>query len=268
MSLYRIAVRCCIVEMLRNQTLIGDNVHDSVISAFDLDHDGKVIMKPPSEGTQEGDVTSEDGKPFIAVYTSGLADKKAFSDYLDNGPIELSIEWGVSTLMCEYNDKGESTLVGVGLRATDDSIEFMLDLVWRQIATTFHDENNKWSEHLRKLISGTQSMQRLSVANDAEGTRVAGHQAKIVYDLPDDPKGTEQQDLMNFLDDLEQSDRESHREKATMIKGLLGAVDQEEVDRSIQKHNLSKPEAKSLFGWHGELYEPSPPPADEGASNA
>lgn len=174
MSLTRIAVRMALVEALKGQTLVGDNVRDSVIGALEVRGDGAL--------------RSDEEKPFIAVYTDAakVENDIELRSLKENGLTEIVLEWGVTTAMLVTDDdSGETTIVG--LPATDDALEFNLDLVGRQIRDVLTDPDNAWAEIYRGLCFRYFKVERARAANAENGIRVAGQQLKLTAALADDP---------------------------------------------------------------------------------
>lgn len=176
MSLARIAVRLALVEALRANTLVGGNVHDSIIGAFEADADGTL--------------RTDEERPFIAVYTDAAKVEAEIElrSMKENGRTEIVLEWGVTAAMSATDpETGESIIEGVGIPATDDAMEFQMDLVGRQIADVLTDPDNEWAEIFRSFCFSFASIDRERASNDRDGIRLAGHQMKITAALIDDP---------------------------------------------------------------------------------
>lgn len=175
MSLVRIAARIALVEALRGRTLVGDNVHDSTIGAFD-DRDGALV--------------SNQSRPFIAVYSdSSMSAEAQFRTTAESGTTDFLIEFGIaSTMTVTERQTGESHIVP-GIPATDDNMEFSLDLIGRQVANALVDPANQWAEIWRDIASGGyREVELRRRANAEDGTRLAGHQLRIAARLMVEPQ--------------------------------------------------------------------------------
>src|SRR5690606_36217188 len=84
-------------------------------------------------------------------------------------------------------DTGVSTVIGIGIPATDPALEFYLDCVGRQIAVALSDPDNAWAEIWRGLSSSVLKIERKRTSDAASGTRIAAHQLVITLDLLPDP---------------------------------------------------------------------------------
>lgn len=177
MSFGRIAARLLLVQALKGNTLVGDNVRDSLIGGIDIAADGTVRTD------QEG--------PFIAVYTDAAKTEQGQIDLRslkENGRVEIVLEWGITAAMTETDpDTDESVIVSLGFPATDAAMEFHMDMVGRQIADILTDPDNAWSDLFRSLCYNFVQVDRSRVGNDGDGVRLAAHQMKITAELLDDP---------------------------------------------------------------------------------
>lgn len=177
MSLIRIAARIAAVQALKGNTLVGDNVLDSEIGALDV--------------TADGDVRTDEDKPFITVYTDTGTTKNANGELramLMNGETEFLFEAGITAAHTETDQEtGESTLIGIGIPATDSAFEFHLDMVARQIGDALTDPENAWADVFRKFTRSFIAVERMRVSNDNQGVRLAAQQVKITVDLIVDP---------------------------------------------------------------------------------
>ncbi|WP_242221694.1 hypothetical protein [Shinella zoogloeoides] len=175
MSLTRIAARLAAVYALRGKTLVGDNVLDSQIGALDI--------------TADGELRTDEEKPFISVYADAAkSDDNVLRSWTDNGATDFLFEMGVTAAHTEFNDEtGETTLVGVGIPATDAAFEFLLDVVARQIGDTLSDPENEWAEIFRKFHRGNARIERARTSGDGSGIRLAAQQIRLTVDLVADP---------------------------------------------------------------------------------
>jgi hypothetical protein len=212
MSLVRIATRTVLVEALKGRTLVGDNVHDSKIGVLDIAGDGTIR-------------TSED-KPFLAVYTDAAqATDIDIRSMKENGQTEILFEMGVTAAMTETNDDGVSLIVGVGVPATDRALEFLLDLLARQIADILTDPDNTWAEIYRGLVSRIVKIERARAGNVVDGQRLAGQQIKVIAELIEDPVKGEplavDTPFALFLAAIEASEDEDLRTQAALIRAQM-----------------------------------------------
>jgi hypothetical protein len=177
MSLNRIAARLAAVMALREaHTLVGDNVVDSQIGAIDVDADGNVK-------------TDED-KPFIAVYTDGArasGDISGLRALVPNGETEFLFEAGISQPMLYRDPDTEEVVAYPGIPATDDAYEFYLDVVARQIGDALTDPENGWAEIFRSFVNSYESIDRVRTSAEQKGAKLAATQIKIVANLFADP---------------------------------------------------------------------------------
>lgn len=197
MSLHRIAARIAAVQALRGKTLVGDNVLDSEIGAIDIGVDGSVS------------VDADLRKPFIAVYSDGAANKDgptsdATRALVPNGATDFLFEAGVTAVMTDVDpETDETTLVGIGIPATDPGFEFQLDIIMRQVTDCLSDPANEWADVFRGLCSRFISIERNRTSGE-QGTKLAAHQLKVTVDLlPDPVRGAELKPahpLMKFFD--------------------------------------------------------------------
>ncbi len=175
MSLTRIASRIAAVYALRGRTLVGDNVLDSQIGALDI--------------TADGELRTDEEKPFISVYADAAkSEENMLRSWTDNGATDFLFEMGVTAAHTEFNDEtGETTLVGVGIPATDAAFEFLLDVVARQVGDALTDPENEWAEIFRKFLRGVDRIERARTSGDGSGIRLAAQQIKVTADLIADP---------------------------------------------------------------------------------
>lgn len=172
----RIALRVAAVEALKGKTLVGDNVLDSQIGAIDVGADGSI--------------RTDQQKPFISIYVDGgkVEERQPIRALHMNGMSELAIEIGISAAMTETDEEtGVSTVVGIGIPATDPALEFFLDVVGRQVVNALTDPKGEWAEIWRRLSSNMIKIERKRASDLASGTRIAAHQLVLTLDLLPDP---------------------------------------------------------------------------------
>jgi hypothetical protein len=236
MSLIRIAARMSAVRALRGKTLVGDNVLDSQIGALDVG--------------ANGELRTEEDKPFISVYThSGKTTGSGLRALNGNGPTEFLFEAGVTAAMTETDpETGASTLIGIGIPATDGAFEFHLDLVARQIADALNDPDNEWAEIWRKCVNSVQSVERERTSGDGSGIRLAAQQIKVTADLFADPAtGATLADThplaLFFAKADEENDAVLHEAVDAMRAALVGVAPQWKLDQRRYGNTLTEGEA-------------------------
>lgn len=168
----RIALRMATIAALKGKTQVGDNVLDSEITALDVDAAGRL--------------TTEQERPFITVYTNNGAEEDVPLRQLHrSGRTDLVIETAIAATMAVRNEAGD-TEVAAGIPATDAAIEFMLDVIGRQIVNALSDPTNEWAQIWQSLSSSIVKIERKRTS-DSSGARVAAHQLVITLDLLPDP---------------------------------------------------------------------------------
>lgn len=175
MSLTMMALRICAVEALKAaNTLVGGNVLDSQISAFDL--------------TADGAMRSDQQKPFIAVYTDAAkAQDIARSGPRDNGRVDILFNCGVSaTMALTDKDTGDAEIVS-GVPATDAHFEAVLDVLDVEIARALVDPDNPWAQVFGGFIQTYVGKEMLRSSSSMEKVRIAAGQVKLTVDVFADP---------------------------------------------------------------------------------
>ncbi|MBP1852122.1 hypothetical protein [Rhizobium halophytocola] len=233
MSLARIALRIAAVEALKGQTLVGDNVLDSPNGALDI----------AADGTLRTDVDT----PFISVYTAeGRHANVTGRTLVENGECDLVFELAIASAMTELDEEtGASTIVGIGIPASDRSFEFFLDIVQRQIFDALTDPENVWAEIYRGLHYAVGKIEFSGARNTDDGQRLAGHQIRLTVMLADDPiKGevlSDQSALMRFVAALEGSDDASYQAQAATMRAVMcGGVDDRQMLQRIRGLTLAE----------------------------
>lgn len=210
----RIALRICVQEALRGQTLAGGNVLDSQFSALEVDSTGALI-------------TDQD-KPFVSVYTDGARISAGSGlELFGSATTDLVIEAGISgAMLAQDPETGER--VGVnGFLDTDSDMELQLDLMMRQIADTLTRPNSLWAEMARDFMD-VKSVERGRIGAKNGGVRVAGHELRISAELVKDPiigQSIDGTTFARFLDALLATEEERHaRIRGVMLAALAGDV--------------------------------------------
>ncbi|MBP0440685.1 hypothetical protein [Tianweitania sediminis] len=218
MSLARIALRIAAVEAIKGRTLVGEHVLDTPNGALDVQADGELRI-------------GIDEKPFVAVFTdAGSADDITGRSLIENGSCVLVIEAGISQAMTELNkETGTTTLLGIGIPASDAGFEFHLDVVQRQVMDALNDPDNAWAEIYRSLHYRVTKIEVGGKRNTDDGQRLAGHQTRITLDLIQDPVRGEpiepDSPLGMFFAAMQASGDAIYQAQATTMQGLVGGND-------------------------------------------
>lgn len=210
MSLTMIALRICAVEALKSaDTLVGDRVLDSQISAIDQTPDGKL--------------STDQQKPFIAVYTdSAVTDLGGHDGLRPNGKVELLFNFGVSvTMVTTDKETGASLIIGE-LPPTDANFEAVLDVLDTQILRALVSGTNTWAQIFGSFVKdyAKKSHLRSSAAN--ENVRLAAGQTKLIVETYADPiLGAPLAEGGRWQVFLEQMDKINHPQRG-LFKQALG----------------------------------------------
>ncbi|NIZ11084.1 hypothetical protein [Pseudooceanicola sp. HF7] len=175
MSLMMMALRIAAIEALKaGDTLVGHNVLDSQISAFD---------HPNGQGLR-----TDQQQPFIAVYTDAArVDGPGQVGLRGNGRVDILFNSGVAMTMTQTNRAtGEAEIVE-GLPATDAHFEAVLDLLDWQISSVLSDPKNPWSEVFRGFILSHVAKHHARSGSAADQVRVAAGQTKLRVEAFADP---------------------------------------------------------------------------------
>lgn len=174
MSLTMMAIRIAAIEAIKaGGTLVGSNVLDSQISAIDLTVDGKL--------------TSDQQRPFIAVYTDAAkASDLSSSGLRTNGNIELIFNCGVSLTMATTNKETGESQIEEGFPATDAHFEAILDVLGCQIMRSLGDPDNPWAQVFGDLCQLV-SKEQLRSSSAADKVRLAAGQIKLQVSALADP---------------------------------------------------------------------------------
>lgn len=174
MSLTRIAARIAAVQALKGRTMVGDNVLDSQIGALDVAADGSL--------------RSDEDRPFISVYTDAAkSENNNLRAFVANGIVEFLFEAGVTAAMQTLDPDTDESVIYPGIPGTDASMEFMLDIVMRQIGDALTDPDNEWAEIFRSFQMHEGTIERARTSNDNSGLRLAAQQLKLTVELFADP---------------------------------------------------------------------------------
>lgn len=208
--LVRLALRIAGVEALKGKTLVGDNVNDSHIGAIDIAADGAV--------------RTDQEKPFITVYSDdSRADDATLRDLRQNGHLDFVLEFGVTAAMTETDpDTGVTTVIGIGVPATDAALELSLDVTSRQIVNALTDPDNAWAERWRKLSNSVVKIEQRRAANTADGARLAARQLRITLDAKPDPVFG--QPLTGMWPDIRAAIANARPELTGTLDALFGAA--------------------------------------------
>lgn len=236
MSLTRITARIAAVQALKGRTLVGDNVLDSQIGALDI--------------TADGELRTDEERPFISVYADAAkADDAVLRSWVDNGATEFLFEMGITAAHTEFDEEtGNTTLIGVGIPATDAAFEFTLDVVARQVGDTLTDPENEWAEIFRKFHRGNGRIERARTSGDGSGVRLAAQQIKLTVDLVADPvRGVELKPTSPMA--LFFAKAETVPELATMVSLMKAQISGTEYDwqTALRRYGITKSEGDAML---------------------
>jgi len=176
MSLTMMALRICAVQALKaGNTLVGDNVLDSQISAIDQTADGRL--------------RSDQQRPFIAVYTDAAKSQDlAQTGLRANGRVDVMFNCGVSLTMAQTDKAtGEASIVE-GFPATDAHFEAVIDALDVQIGRVLTDPDNPWSQVFGDFVQAYVAKDHVRSSSAAENVRLAAGQTKLSIDVFADPR--------------------------------------------------------------------------------
>lgn len=176
MSLTMMALRIAAVQALKaGGTLVGDNVLDSQISAIDQ--------------TADGQLRSDQQRPFIAVYTDAAkAQDLGQTGLRSNGRVDIMFNCGVSVTMAETNkETGETQIVDL-FPATDANLEAVLDALDVQISRVLTDPDNQWAQVFGDFVQAYVGKEHVRSSSSAENVRLAAGQTKLTVDVFADPR--------------------------------------------------------------------------------
>ncbi len=181
MSIAKMALRISAVQALKAAgTLVGDNVFDSKISAFDH--------------TADGDLSTQQDRPFIAVYTEGGdAQELERSGLRSNGDVTLIFNFGVSiSMFVTDRETGGATLDGDGewlqaIPATDAQFEAILDVIEVQILRALVEPDNAWAQIFGRFVFGYVSKKSLRTNSKMDDVRIAAGQIRLTVSTIADP---------------------------------------------------------------------------------
>lgn len=239
MSITRIAVRMAAVQALKGATLVGSNVLDSEIGSLEVDADGNL--------------RSAEDMPFITVYTDAASTRdsdNALRAMMVNGATEIVFQTGITAAMTETDSiTDETKLIGVGTPATDQGLEFHLDMVARQIADALNDPDNVWAQIYQLFIQRMISVDRTCTSGADAGVRLAGHQIKIKVDLlVDPPKGGLKPGaaLARFFDAADGVEGAAFQAQVSFMKAQLSG-DPVDWKRAMQRYGLTRGDADAML---------------------
>lgn len=176
MSMTRTAIRIAAVEALKaGGTLVGDNVLDSQISVFDL--------------TADGQLRSDQQRPFIAVYTDAAqADLGGHTGLRGNGSLDILFNYGVSMTMAQTDrETGQADIVE-GYPATDSTFEAVLDVLDVQISRALVDPDNAWAQVFGDFVARYKTRKVVRSSSAAENVRLAAGQTRLSVEVFADPQ--------------------------------------------------------------------------------
>ncbi|MBT9383326.1 hypothetical protein KM176_05595 [Pseudooceanicola sp. CBS1P-1] len=176
MSLTMMALRIAAIKALKaGGTLVGDNVLDSQISAFDH--------------TAKGGLQTDQQRPFIAVYTDAAkADDLGQAGLRGNGVVDILFNTGVAMTMTQTNrDTGASEIME-GFPATDAHFEAVLDVLEWQLGRVLSDPDNPWADVFRGFVLSYAGKHHVRSSSAADQVRLAAGQTRLRVEVFADPR--------------------------------------------------------------------------------
>ena len=238
MSLVRIAARIAIRQALLGKTKVGDNVLDSQIGLID--------------SALAGEEDSPANKPFISIYADAGSSRESDNDlrsFSSNGLTDFMFEVGFSARHVTTDPDTDEAVVLEGIPATDDSFEFFLDMVVRQIGDALNDADDPWADLARRLIRKVSSIERAVATSGQRGVRVALHQMRVQVELIRDPlKGTPlstTHPMTTFFSLVEGMDEACRAKAAEMLAQLEDMPTA--LQSTVQRYGFTRQEAEALL---------------------
>ncbi len=176
MSLTMMALRIAAIEALKaGGTLVGDNVLDSQISAFD---------HPAQGGLQ-----TDQERPFIAVYTDAAkAHDLGQTGLRANGQVDILFNAGVAMTMTRSNRETGAAEIVEGFPATDAHFEAVLDVLEWQLGRVLSDPDNPWAQVFRGFVLADVAKHHVRSASASDQVRLAAGQTRLTVEVFADPR--------------------------------------------------------------------------------
>ena len=168
------ALRHCAVQAIKGATIFDQNVADSTFAALDM--------------TADGTLTTNEDRPWIAVYTDeGRAGGADVRSLRQNGALDFVVEFGIASAMTYIDpDTGASVIQGVNIPATDAAMELALDVVDAQIVAAL-TADTPWADVWRDISDGVTQIDRRRTAGADNGMRLAARQMRVTLKCKPDP---------------------------------------------------------------------------------
>lgn len=168
------ALRHCAVQAIKGATIFDQNVSDSTFAALDM--------------TADGDLVTNQDRPWIAVYTDeGRATDADARSLRQNGALDFVVEFGIASAMTTIDpETGASVIQGVNIPATDSAMEQALDLVDAQIVAAL-TADEPWADVWRDISDGVTQIERRRTAGADQGMRLAARQLRMTLICKPDP---------------------------------------------------------------------------------
>ena len=166
MSLARLALRLSTARALRDATLAGSRVFDSSIDPVDLR-------------------LSAERQPVITVYTDDHEEttRGRGEGIGGDASCDLVIEFAVAGLVSAPVDGGAALVIA----ETDEAMEFLLDLMERQIVSALTAGQGPWATLWRVFCVGVNRRMSRRGASAEDASRFAARQLTLTCDLLIDP---------------------------------------------------------------------------------
>lgn len=229
MSFARLALRICAVEALKGKTGVGDAVFNSRNGALDV---------------SVGGLTTQEDKPFIAVFTETSIDKDSAEQALrTNKNLDIIFEYAVTQAMATKNDDGEAVIMPY-VPATDEGMELFLDTVGSDIVAALSDETSEWADVWRSLRGTVVEVERRRVSSEMNSVSLAAQQLRIRVDaLPDPVRGEKLRNdsaWAKFINLLKKTDN-------SLADFLAKRFDEENPAQAARRFGLTLAEARALM---------------------
>lgn len=163
MSLSRLAMRIAAARAVKNATLAGDRVFDSVIDPIDM-------------------TVAENRSPFLVVMTDEHEGIPTGRDLFNtDASCDLVIEAAIAS---RVEIEGE---VSIEIPHTDEGMELVLDIIEHQVVAALTRERTPWSRVWMKLVPRVKRRLSRRGASAENGVRFAARQIVLTCDLIEAP---------------------------------------------------------------------------------
>lgn len=159
MGVVRELIQIVAVRALRGNTIAGDDVHDSMITALPDAMLGK--QRPVMQVSIEDSASPGPGDGLFRTDVSAT----------------LSIQMAVATTVTVELPDGGGTVQELAIGDTDAALEATLNLMDRQLRLALSNPTNPWAEAFRKLVVGFGKITDVRLGDPETGRR---HAARVM----------------------------------------------------------------------------------------